>query len=133
VSFQKLSKLHESEGRVEFEVSEKLTSVCFFKLHEKPYLLITYMKKLCSHVRKSHLEIKKLRNLKNKKLRKFKKLRNNCTVFLFFAPYFIFCSVFQKHCAAVFMCIISVIILFLRKKTTKKSKTIVNMHIVRYI
>ena len=44
LSFQKLSKLHESEGRVEFEVSEKLTSVCFFKLHEKPYLLIIYMK-----------------------------------------------------------------------------------------
>ena len=40
----KLSKLQESEGRVEFEVSEKLTSVCFFKLHEKPYLLIIYMK-----------------------------------------------------------------------------------------
>ena len=33
--------------RVKFEVFEKLTSVCFFKLHEKPchYLLIIYMKK----------------------------------------------------------------------------------------
>jgi hypothetical protein len=48
-------------------------------------------------------------------------LRNNCTVFLFFATYFIFCSVFQKHCAAVFMCIINVIILFLRKKTKQRS------------
>jgi hypothetical protein len=28
--FQRLSKLHESEGRVQFEVFEKLTSVCFF-------------------------------------------------------------------------------------------------------
>jgi hypothetical protein len=36
VSFSKpLSKLHESEGRVQFEVFEKLTSVCYFKLHEK--------------------------------------------------------------------------------------------------
>ncbi len=42
-----VSKLHESDGRVQFEVFEKLTSVCFFKLHEKPYyyLLIIYMKK----------------------------------------------------------------------------------------
>ena len=39
-----------SEGRVQFEVLEKLTSVCFSKLHEKTYyyLLIIYMKK--SHV-----------------------------------------------------------------------------------
>ena len=38
VSFSKrLSKLHESEGQVQFEVFEKLTSVCFFKLHKKPY------------------------------------------------------------------------------------------------
>jgi hypothetical protein len=67
-----------SEGWVQFEVFEKLTSVFFFKLDEKPYLLIIYMKKLCSHVCKSHLEIKnlrKLRNLKNKKLRKLKKLK----------------------------------------------------------
>ena len=27
----------EFEGRVRFGVVEKLTSVCFFKLHEKPY------------------------------------------------------------------------------------------------
>ena len=49
VSFSKTSKQHESEGRVLFEVFEKLTSECFFKLHEKPcyYLLIMYMKKLC--------------------------------------------------------------------------------------
>ncbi len=48
VSFQRRSKLHESEGRVQFEVFEKLTSVCFFKLHEKLYyyLLIIYMKKI---------------------------------------------------------------------------------------
>ena len=45
------------EGRVQFEVFEKLTSVCFSKLHEKTkyYLLIIYMKKLlkitCSNVR----------------------------------------------------------------------------------
>ena len=45
---QRRSKLHESEGRVQFDVFEKLTSVCFFKLHEKPYyyLLIIYMKKI---------------------------------------------------------------------------------------
>ena len=32
---------------IEIEVFEKLTSVCFLKLHEKPYyyLLIIYMKK----------------------------------------------------------------------------------------
>ncbi len=32
---------------IKIEVFEKLTSVCFFKLHEKPYyyLLIIYMKK----------------------------------------------------------------------------------------
>ncbi len=42
--FQRRSKLHEFEGRVQFEVFEKLTSVCFFKLHDKPfyYLLIIY-------------------------------------------------------------------------------------------
>jgi hypothetical protein len=82
----------ESEGRVQFEVFEKLT---FFKLHEKPYY---YMKKLCSHVRKSHLEIKKLRklrDLKNKKLRKFKILRN-CHCISFFA----LCTVFH-HCHCI--------------------------------
>jgi hypothetical protein len=43
--FQRGSKLHESEERVQFEVFEKLTSVCFSKLHEKPYyyLLIIYI------------------------------------------------------------------------------------------
>jgi hypothetical protein len=58
-----LSKLHESEGRVQFEVFEKLTSVCFFKFHEKPYLyylLIIYMKKLYST---SYLEIKKVKKV----------------------------------------------------------------------
>ena len=67
--FQSLSQLHEFEGLVQFEVFEKLTSVCFFKLHEKPpyYLLIIYMKKLRSYVRKSHLAIKKLRKLRNLK------------------------------------------------------------------
>ena len=95
--FKRLSKLHKSEGWVQFEVFEKLTSVrVFFKLHEKPYyyLLIIYMKKLCSHVPKSHLEIKKLRkfrNLKTKKLRKLKK----------FAMYFIFWHCISKtlHCS----------------------------------
>jgi hypothetical protein len=89
--FQRLSKLHESEGRVLFEVFEKLTSVClFFKFHAKPnyYLVIIYMKKLCSHVGKSHLEIKKLRNLKNKKLRNIS----------FFALYFIFWHCILKNC-----------------------------------
>ena len=44
---QRLSKLHESKGRVQFEVFGKLTSVRFFKLHEKSYYysLIIYMKK----------------------------------------------------------------------------------------
>jgi hypothetical protein len=58
-SFSKTIKI----AGVQFEVFEKFTSVCFFKLHEKPYyyLLIIYMKKLCSHVRKSHLEIKKVK------------------------------------------------------------------------
>jgi hypothetical protein len=57
--FQRLSELPECEGRVQFEVFEKLTSVCYFKLHNKPYyyLQIIQMKKLCS---KSHLEIKKI-------------------------------------------------------------------------
>ena len=43
--FQRGSKLHESDERVQFEVFEKLTSVCFSKLHEKPYyyLLIIYI------------------------------------------------------------------------------------------
>ncbi len=36
VSFSKTIKIARVEGRVEFEVSEKLTSVCFLKLHEKP-------------------------------------------------------------------------------------------------
>jgi hypothetical protein len=36
----------ESEGRVLFEVFEKLTSACLSKFHEKPcyYLLIIYIK-----------------------------------------------------------------------------------------
>ena len=43
VSFSKTIEI----GRVQFEVFEKLTSVCFSKLHEKTYyyLLIIYMKK----------------------------------------------------------------------------------------
>ena len=38
-----------AEGRVLFEVFERLTSACFSKLHEKPcyYSLIIYMTKLC--------------------------------------------------------------------------------------
>jgi hypothetical protein len=35
--FQRLSKLHESEGRGQFGDFETLTSVCFFKLHEQQY------------------------------------------------------------------------------------------------
>ena len=49
VSFSKMIEIaRESEGRVQFEVFQKFTSVCFFKLHEKPYyyLLIIYMKNL---------------------------------------------------------------------------------------
>jgi hypothetical protein len=44
--FQRRSILHESEVRVRFEHFEKLTSVCFSKLHEKPYyyLLLLYGK-----------------------------------------------------------------------------------------
>ena len=44
--FQRRSILHESEVRVRFEDFEKLTSVCFSKLHEKPYyyLLLLYGK-----------------------------------------------------------------------------------------
>jgi hypothetical protein len=38
--FQRPSKLHESEGRLQLEVFEKHTSVCFFKLHETILLLI---------------------------------------------------------------------------------------------
>ena len=42
VSFSKTIKIYlqESEGRVQFEVFGKLTSVCFSKLHEKPYLVL---------------------------------------------------------------------------------------------
>ncbi len=32
---QRRSKLHESEGRVQFEVFEKLTSVCFFQIAQE--------------------------------------------------------------------------------------------------
>jgi hypothetical protein len=67
-------------GRVQFEVFEKFTSVCFFKLHEKPYyyLVIIYMKKICSHVRKSQ---RKLRNFH---------------LFLFFGLYFTFWHCISK-------------------------------------
>jgi hypothetical protein len=103
--FQKLSKLHESEGRVQLEDFQK-THECFFLLffflpvfsqiaRETILLLINNIhEKLCRHVQKSHLEIKKLRklrNLKNKKLRKFRKFAlyfSFCTVFHFFALYF---------------------------------------------
>jgi hypothetical protein len=48
----------------QFEVFEKLTSVCFFKFHETTILsLINNIqeKKLCSHVRMPHLEIKEIK------------------------------------------------------------------------
>ena len=64
VSFSKTIKIARVRSWNAIEVFEKLTrtSVCFFiELHEEPYnyLLIIYMKKLCSHVRKSHLVILK--------------------------------------------------------------------------
>jgi hypothetical protein len=69
VSFSKTIKIARVRSWNAIEVFEKLmrTSVCFFELHEEPYyyLLIIYMKKLCSHVRKSHLVILK-------KIKKFK-------------------------------------------------------------
>ncbi len=34
------SKLHESEGRVQFEAFEKLTSVCFFQIARETMLLL---------------------------------------------------------------------------------------------
>jgi hypothetical protein len=71
----------------------KLASVCFFKLHEKPYyyLLTTYMKKWCSHVRKSHLEIKKIKKIKKLENRKLRNL--HCISF--------FGIVFRKNCTAL--------------------------------
>jgi hypothetical protein len=63
------SAIWEKHARVSFSKTIKLKCLknsrvyIFFKLHEKPYyyLLIIYMKKLCSHVHKSHLEIKKIK------------------------------------------------------------------------
>ena len=45
--FKSPSKLHDSKGRVQFEVFENPSSVCFSKLQEKThyYVLIIYMKK----------------------------------------------------------------------------------------
>ncbi len=40
VVFQRRSKLHESEGRVQFDVFEKLTSVCFFQIARETILLL---------------------------------------------------------------------------------------------
>jgi hypothetical protein len=40
VSFSRLSKLQESEGRVQFEVFEKLMSVCFFQIPRETILLL---------------------------------------------------------------------------------------------
>ena len=84
--FQRRSKLQESEGRVQFEVFEKLTSA----LHEKPYhyLLIIYMKNLCSHVLKSHA------------IKKFEKLRNLHCISFFLHCISFFGTVFQKNCTA---------------------------------
>ena len=71
------------------------------------------MKKLCSHVRKSHLEIKKLRKLRNLE----KKLRNLHCIF-FCNCISVFGTVFRENCTAlsqsklriVFMYIIKAII-----------------------
>ena len=67
------SAIWKKHARVSFSKTIKLKSLknsrvyVFFKLHEKLYyyLLIIYMKKLCSHVRKSHLEIKKIKKFEN--------------------------------------------------------------------
>ena len=40
VSFSKRIEIARVGRRVQFEVFEKLTSVCFLKLHEKPYILL---------------------------------------------------------------------------------------------
>ena len=61
----------------EVEVLEKLMSVWFFFQFAREtilqyYLLIIYIKKLCSHVRKSHLQIKKLEKKIKKISKKFK-------------------------------------------------------------
>ncbi len=40
VSFSKTIKMHEFEGRVQFEVFEKLTSVCFFQIARETILLL---------------------------------------------------------------------------------------------
>jgi hypothetical protein len=63
-----------------------------FKLHEKPYyyLLKIYMKKLCSHVLRSHLAIKKFEKFK------FKKLRN-----LRFISLYLHCISKKLHCPQV--------------------------------
>jgi hypothetical protein len=66
--YQSLKSLKNSRVYV-FQIARETILLLINNIHEK----------LCSHVRKSHLEIKKsrkLRNLKNKKLRKLKKLRN---------------------------------------------------------
>jgi hypothetical protein len=70
-----------------------------FQIAQEPnyYLLIIYLKKLCIHVRKSHLEIKKIKtNLKNR-IKKF-------------ALYFIFWHCISKilHCLELrnFSCIL---------------------------
>jgi hypothetical protein len=71
-------------------------------------LIINVHEKLCSHVRKSHLEIKKLRNLENKKLRKLRNL--HCVSF------FSVCTIFRKYCTAlsqselrIFSCILLIV------------------------
>jgi hypothetical protein len=133
--FQRLSKLHESEGWVVFEVFEKLTIVClFFKFHAKPYyyLLMIYMKKLCSHVGKSHLEIKKLRNLKNKKLRNVSFF---CTVFHFLALYLkkLHCSYSQSELISFFMYIIRAETVVLGEELFLPSCIFVHLHFTRSI
>jgi hypothetical protein len=63
--FQRLPKLHESDRRSVY---------VFFKLHEKPYyyLLTIYMKKFAVTCVSHIWELRKLRILKNKKLRNWK-------------------------------------------------------------
>jgi hypothetical protein len=105
---------------VQFEVFEKLTSVCFSKLLEKLYyyLLITYIKKLCSHVdayvtceidnfninnfiRKSTKNASYILSLVNVWVFYYFHFLHCisffCTVFNFFALYFIF-----LHCISLF-------------------------------
>ena len=91
--FRRRSKLHETEGRVQFEVFEKLTSVCFFQIaRETIPLLINNMHETIMQT--SHLAIKKFEKLK------FIKLRNlHCISFYLHCISFLG-TVFRKNCTA---------------------------------